>query len=204
MPPSNGLADLVRIVRGVRGTVDFSMALCICADYGRTVPRVRHIEDGIAAVTGPDAVYVRADVELTGRDKATTADFTVEAGADVSFVLTWNESHREEPPRTDPLEAVDRTPKFWSDWLSVCKYTGRWAEEVHRSLITLKALTYRPTGGTVAAATTSLPEQPGARGTVTTAIAGCGTPRSPWRRWCPAATPKRPRPGAIGCFARGR
>lgn len=161
MPPGDGLADLVRIVRGVRGTVDFSMALRIRADYGRTVPWVRHIEDGIAAVTGPDAVYVRADVALTGRDHTTTADFGVEAGADVGFVLTWTESHRDEPPRTDPHRALERTQAFWSDWLSGCQYTGRWSEEVHRSLITLKALTYLPTGGTVAAATTSLPEQPG-------------------------------------------
>ncbi|MCW2523451.1 MAG: glycoside hydrolase 15-like protein [Frankiales bacterium] len=161
MPPRDDTADLVRIVRGVEGSVDFSMLLRIRFGYGAVVPWVRHINDGIAAVAGPDAVYLRSDVQLSGQDHHTAAEFTVSAGEQVSFVLTRVDSHEEEPDPTDATEALEQTQAYWADWISTCSYRGRWEAAVKRSLITLKALTYLPTGGIVAAATTSLPEEPG-------------------------------------------
>lgn len=160
MPPRDEVADLVRIVRGVRGSVDFAGLLRIRSDYGSVVPWVRHIDGGIAAVAGPDAFYVRSEVALTGQDHSTLAEFTVSEGEQVSFVLSWAQSHLDEPAATDAESALADTEAYWLDWISACKYSGRWPEQVHRSLITLKALTYRPTGGIVAAATASLPEQP--------------------------------------------
>jgi GH15 family glucan-1,4-alpha-glucosidase len=161
MPPRDEVADLVRIVRCERGSVDFAMLLRIRFDYGQVVPWVRHLPDGIGAVAGPDAVYLRSDVELHGRDHHTAAEFTLGEGQSRSFVLTRVESQQDEPEATDAEAALADTERFWLDWMSGCTYQGRWSEQVHRSLITLKALTYRPTGGIVAAATTSLPEQPG-------------------------------------------
>ncbi|MDQ2837529.1 MAG: glycoside hydrolase family 15 protein [Actinomycetota bacterium] len=160
MPPRDEVADLVRIVRCEQGSVEFATLLRIRCDYGKVIPWVRHVDGGIAAVAGPDAIYVRSEVELTGRDHSTGAEFTVAEGEQVSFVLTRTDSHADEPGRTDPDSALADTEVYWRDWMSGCEYRGRWPEQVHRSLITLKALTFRPTGGIVAAATTSLPEQP--------------------------------------------
>ncbi|MEO6700348.1 MAG: glycoside hydrolase family 15 protein [Jatrophihabitantaceae bacterium] len=161
MPPRDEVADLVRIVRGLSGHVDFATVLRIRCDYGKVLPWVRHIDGGIAAVAGPEAIYVRSDIELTGRDHSTAAEFRVAAGAQVGFVLSRAESHQDEPPATDPVRALAETEQFWRDWIGRCQYRGRWSEQVHRSLITLKALTFRPTGGIIAAATSSLPEQRG-------------------------------------------
>jgi GH15 family glucan-1,4-alpha-glucosidase len=161
MPPRDEIADLVRIVRCTEGSVDFSGVLRIRSDYGRVLPWVRHIDRGIAAVAGPDAFYLRGDVELKGRDHSTVADFTVSSGEQVSFVFSRTESHLPEPASIDPGSALDDTVSYWREWISGCGYSGRWAAQVRRSLITLKALTYRPTGGIVAAATTSLPENRG-------------------------------------------
>ena len=161
MPPRDDVADLIRIVKGVEGTVEFASVLRIRFDYGRVVPWVRHVEDGIGAVAGPDAVYVRSDVPLTGRDHHTTADFALSAGEQVSFVMTRVASQDDMPNSTDAATALADTEQYWTDWISACTYDGRWSEQVRRSLITLKALTFRPTGGIVAAATTSLPEHPG-------------------------------------------
>jgi GH15 family glucan-1,4-alpha-glucosidase len=163
MPPRDEAADLVRIVRGLEGTVDFSLILRIRFGYGSVVPWVRHIKSGIAAVAGPDAVYLRSDVELSGRDHHTVAEFCVHAGEQVEFVLTRTDSHEAEPQPTGAAEALAQTQAFWADWIAGCDYSGRWEDEVKRSLITLKALTYLPTGGIVAAATTSLPESPGGK-----------------------------------------
>ncbi len=161
MPPRDDCADLVRIVCGLEGTVDFATVLRIRFDYGHVVPWVRHIDGGIAAVAGPEALYLRSAVPLTGHDHHTSGEFSVSAGDRVGFVLSRAESHLPEPPPTDAEQALLDTDKFWRDWIAGCDYSGRWQAEVRRSLITLKALTYQPTGGIVAAATTSLPEQPG-------------------------------------------
>jgi GH15 family glucan-1,4-alpha-glucosidase len=115
----------------------------------------------VLAVAGPEAVTLRTPVELRGRDFRTVADFEVAEGQIVPFVLTHHPSHRPPPAARDPLEALDFTERWWLDWVSRCTYRGPWREAVVRSLITLKALTYRPTGGIVAAPTTSLPETPG-------------------------------------------
>ena len=161
MPPRRSEADLVRLVRCEQGSVDFATVLKIRFDYGRVLPWVRGVAGGIGAVAGPEAVYLRSDIELEGRDHETGAEFTVRQGEQVSFVLSRVQSHHAEPKTADPDEALADTVTYWRDWIAGCEYDGRWTEQVHRSLITLKALTYRPTGGIVAAATTSLPEQPG-------------------------------------------
>ncbi|MGX7679348.1 glycoside hydrolase family 15 protein [Jatrophihabitans sp. DSM 45814] len=161
MPPHDGSSDVVRIVRGEEGSVDFATLIRIRFDYGRIVPWVRSIEGGVGAVAGPDAVYIRSDAELIGQNHHSEASFSVSAGEQVAFVLTRVASHEPEPAPVDPVQALADTERYWQDWLSRCSYSGRWQEQVRRSLITLKALTYAPTGGIVAAATTSLPERPG-------------------------------------------
>jgi GH15 family glucan-1,4-alpha-glucosidase len=161
MPPSDSAHDVVRVVEGIRGQVRMAMKLVIRFDYGITVPWVRRGDGGLTAIAGPNALVLRADVETSGEGLSTTADFTVAAGERVRFVLSWHLSHEERPPPIDAGEAVGRTEKYWREWCSQCTYKGEWREAVMRSLITLKALTYLPTGGIVAAATTSLPEQLG-------------------------------------------
>ncbi|HXF36651.1 MAG TPA: trehalase-like domain-containing protein, partial [Actinomycetota bacterium] len=161
MPPRAGDPTLVRLVEGVRGRVAMRMELVIRFDYGSIVPWVRRTGDALWAVGGPDAVAVRADVPMRGRDLATVADFQVGAGERVAFSLAWRESHRSPPPAVDPVRTVEETERWWRRWAERCTFRGPWREAVVRSLITLKALTYRPTGGIVAAPTTSLPEEPG-------------------------------------------
>ncbi|GAA3269675.1 glycoside hydrolase family 15 protein [Paenarthrobacter aurescens] len=161
MPVRDDAVDLVRIVEGLSGEVTMQMELVLRFDYGRVVPWVRHSEHGISAVAGPDSAYLTTPVTLEGRDKRTVSEFTVRAGERVPFVLRWAPSHVREPRRIDPFRAVSVTEKFWLEWISRSEMTGKYKEPVERSLITLKALTYAPTGGIVAAATTSLPEQLG-------------------------------------------
>jgi GH15 family glucan-1,4-alpha-glucosidase len=161
MPPRTAAADLVRIVEGRRGRVHMRMELIIRFDYGSIVPWVRHIARGIRAVAGPDTLYCRTNVELRGENLHTVADFTVAAGQRVSFALTWCQTHHPEPEECDPERTVQETETWWREWSSRCTYDGEWRDAVLRSLITLKALTYAPTGGIVAAATTSLPEMIG-------------------------------------------
>jgi GH15 family glucan-1,4-alpha-glucosidase len=162
MPPRGDEPPvLVRLVTGVSGTVDMSLTLRIRFGYGSIVPWTVRTGDGHKATAGPDSLWLRTPVPLTGRDLAHTATFRVAAGDSVPFVLTYLPSHQGEPARLDPLGALDRTRKFWDDWVSRCTYDGPYREAVIRSLITLKALTYQPTGGIVAAATTSLPEDIG-------------------------------------------
>ena len=158
MPPRETKPDLVRIVEGIRGRVDMSMELVLRFDYGNIVPWVRNLDGTLVAVAGPDAVALHTPVELEGRDLRTIAEFTVEPGDRVPFVLTWFPSHEPLPPAIDAEEALKQTVGFWEEWSSHCTHTGRWDEALRRSLLTLKALTYAPTGGIVAAATTSLPE----------------------------------------------
>lgn len=161
MPPRGGAAEIVRIVEGVSGHVRMRMELRLRFDYGHIVPWVRQDGDELAAVAGPDAVWLRTPVPLHGEHLSTVAEFEVAAGERVPFVLTYQLSHLARPTPTDAEAAVAQTERFWADWIEQCSYRGEWASPVRRALVTLKALTYAPTGGIIAAATTSLPEQLG-------------------------------------------
>lgn len=161
MPIRTEAIDLMRIVEGVEGRVAMRMEFVLRFDYGSIVPWVRAVEGGIRAVAGPDAVFLRTSVPLRGEGLATVAEFEVAAGESVTFDLTWTESHDPHPSQGDPRAYLVELEQFWREWSSHCTYEGPWRDAVMRSLITLKALTYAPTGGIVAAATTSLPEQIG-------------------------------------------
>ena len=160
MPPRDGRSDLVRIVRGLRGRVSMRMELVLRFDHGRTVPWVTRMEDGdLRAVAGPHQVTLRTAVPTHGENLRTVADFEVGEGEEATFVLTHSPSHLPPPEPADCRRQLDETEAFWTDWMGTCPYRhGAWAPAVRRSLLTLKALTYRPTGGIVAAPTTSLPE----------------------------------------------
>jgi GH15 family glucan-1,4-alpha-glucosidase len=161
MPPADG-ADLVRIVIGRSGRVVFQTELVVRFNYGATVPWVSRLDDGtISAIAGPERLVLRAPAALYGEDLKTVGEFTVEAGQSVPFVLSHGPSFQNPPPPIDPFNALARTEAFWRQWSDRCPDVGPWTEAVKRSLITLKALTYAPTGGIVAAATTSLPERLG-------------------------------------------
>jgi GH15 family glucan-1,4-alpha-glucosidase len=161
MPPRERDPDLVRVVEGVTGRVPMRMELAIRFDYGRSVPWVRRLDGRVYAVAGPDAVVLDTPVATRGEDLRTVSEFEVAAGERVPFVLEWHRSHERPGPPIDAFAAVVDTGGWWEDWVGRCNYGGEWRDPVVRSLITLKALTYAPTGGIVAAATTSLPEQPG-------------------------------------------
>jgi GH15 family glucan-1,4-alpha-glucosidase len=161
MPPRTDSPAVVRIVEGVRGQVDLEMTLRLRFDYGKVVPWVYREHDSLVAVAGPDAVWLRTPAALHGENLATRATFTVRAGDRVPFVLTWQPSHLPEPETIDPVHQLGVTEGYWRGWVSACTYEGEWRDAVVRSLLTLKALTYAPTGGIVAAATTSLPEKLG-------------------------------------------
>lgn len=161
MPPRGTAPDLVRVVEGVRGRVRMRMLLRLRFDYGHDVPWVRRQGQDLTAIAGPNAVWLRTPVPLRGEDMTTVAEFEVEAGQRVPFVFTHGPSWQPRPDPVDAEKALKDTEMYWRDWISGCQYTGPWKEEVRRSLVVLKALTYAPTGGIVAAATTSLPEQLG-------------------------------------------
>jgi len=155
-----GPSHLVRLVVGVRGTLRLCTELIIRFDYGASVPWVRRMENGdLLAVSGPDMLVLRTSAELRGERLTTVGEFTVAAGETIPFVLTHCLSHLSEPEPIDARDALGRTQAFWEEWTSAHHGTGPYADCVTRSLITLKALTYMPTGGIVAAPTTSLPEQ---------------------------------------------
>ena len=162
MPPRGHAADLIRIVEGISGAVPMFGELRLRFDYGRVMPWVRRRGQRIEAVAGPDAVWLSTPAPTQGREWSTVSEFTVRAGDRVPFVLTWVPSHHQAPAVVDAENALLDTVSFWESWsASGTPLTGRYAEPVRRSLITLKALTYAPTGGIVAAPTTSLPEQIG-------------------------------------------
>jgi GH15 family glucan-1,4-alpha-glucosidase len=161
MPPRGEASDLIRIVEGVRGRVPMRMELRLRFGYGRVVPWVYREAGDLVAVAGPDAVWLRTPTHTSGRDLATVAEFSVGPGDQAPFVLTWCPSHLPPPEPVDPVVELGATEGFWQGWMSACTYDGEWREAVVRSLLTLKALTYAPTGGIVAAATTSLPERLG-------------------------------------------
>ena len=163
MPPRDNHEPpvLVRIVTGISGTVDMEVTLRLRFGYGAIVPWAHKVEGGIKAIAGPDSIWLRSPVELTGQDMAHAGAFRVEAGDRVPFVLTYAPSHHAEPGHLDADLSLTQTRRYWDDWVSRCTYEGAYRDAVIRSLITLKALTYRPTGGILAAATTSLPEDIG-------------------------------------------
>ena len=161
MPPRDSAPDVVRIVQGISGRVAMRSELRLRFDYGHLVPWVRRDDGQVVAVAGPDAVSLRSDVHQYGRDFATYADFEVSAGDQAWFVLTWHASHDPAPEPVDALAQLRPTETYWTDWIRRCRDSGAASAEVNRSLLTLKALTYSPSGGIVAAPTASLPEQLG-------------------------------------------
>lgn len=164
MPQRDRAPDVMRIVEGISGTVQMRGELRLRFDYGSIVPWMRRSEGHRIAVAGPDSVWLRSyppQLPMYGKDFCTYADFSVSAGDSVAFVLTWHPSHETRPRRVDPYEALAHSVEDWEKWSAKCTYDGPWREAVLRSLITLKALTYAPTGGIAAAVTTSLPEEIG-------------------------------------------
>lgn len=161
MPVRDKHSKIVRIIKGLRGETAFRMELALRFDYGRTVPWVTRIEDGIRAIAGPNLAVLHASVGVCGENLKTVAGFTVREGERAWFSLTYGISYERDPKQTDVWVALKKTQDFWQGWSGKLKYEGEYRLAVERSLITLKALTYRPTGGVVAAVTTSLPESIG-------------------------------------------
>ncbi|MDA9421978.1 glucoamylase [Bradyrhizobium sp. CCBAU 53380] len=161
MPPRGKESDIVRLVRGISGAVKMRMELIIRFGFGANIPWVRRIDHSLMAVAGQDMTVLRSPVETRGEDLTTLSDFEVKAGETVPFVLTYSPSHLDPPAPIDPDIALQETEKFWQDWCTHWSRDGDYQDLVMRSLITLKALTFAPTGGIVAAPTTSLPEKLG-------------------------------------------
>jgi GH15 family glucan-1,4-alpha-glucosidase len=198
MPVSDERWDVVRIVEGLTGSVAMRMELVVRFDYGSIVPWARRSGDALVITAGPDTLELRASVPCEGENLKTVAEFQTAAGRSESFVLTYRPSHRPDEGAIDAQEALQRTAAKWHGWSSRCVYRGRWRAQVLRSLITLKALTYHPTGGMVAAPTTSLPEKIGSvrnwdyrycwlRDATFTLnallLAGYGEEATAWREW---------------------
>jgi GH15 family glucan-1,4-alpha-glucosidase len=161
MPPRGDAPDIVRIVEGLSGHVPMRSELIIRYDCGHIVPWVRRVDGGRIAIAGPDALSFRTPVKTRGKDFTTVSDFTVSPGERIPFVLTWFPSHEPFPEEIDPEQALDDTEDYWLSWATICDHEGDYHEEIQQSLLVLKALTYQPTGGIVAAPTTSLPESIG-------------------------------------------
>lgn len=165
MPPRDGgkPSAVVRLVKGMRGRVAMSCELVLRFEYGLAVPWVTRLDDGaLRAIAGPAMVVLRTPVDLRGEDLKTVGTFSVSAGETVPFVLSYGRSYLDSPVAPiDPIAALRDTEAFWRDWSTGCRAAGKWSGAVRRSLITLRALAYRPTGGIVAAPTTSLPEKLG-------------------------------------------
>jgi GH15 family glucan-1,4-alpha-glucosidase len=161
MPIRGVQPDLVRIVEGLRGRVPMHLELIIRFDYGSVVPWVRHEEGRLHAIAGPNGLVVASSVPLRGENMTTVADFVVERGDRVSFAMTWHPSHEPVPASPDPDQTLSETESWWREWIGRCQDSGPYRDPIVRSLLVLKALTYAPTGGMVAAGTTSLPESLG-------------------------------------------
>jgi len=162
MPLKGNGCDVVRLVCGVEGRVPMRGELVIRFDFGSTVPWVSRLDDGtLRAIAGPQMLLLKTPAPLRGEEFTTVSEFTIEPDQCIPFVLSHGPSHLPPPELPDPTTALQETEKFWSDWSATCIEAGRWSHTVRRSLITLKALTFAPTGGMVAAATTSLPEKIG-------------------------------------------
>ncbi|MFC8261746.1 glycoside hydrolase family 15 protein [Streptomyces sp. NPDC057291] len=161
MPPRDSAPQLIRIVEGISGRVSMRSELRMRFSYGRVIPWVHRVDGRTVAVAGPDSVWLDTPADTFGENLTTYSDFTVAPGDRIEFTLSWQPSHREPPALPDPESALEATEDFWREWVEQCTYHGPYREAVVRSLITLKALTYAPTGGIVAAPTTSLPEDIG-------------------------------------------
>jgi GH15 family glucan-1,4-alpha-glucosidase len=161
LAPDRRRVDLVRIIRGEEGIVKMTMEMIFRFDYGSIVPWVRRRQDGLSAIAGPDALLVRTPVDLQGRDETTVAEFDIRAGETIPCTLSWYASHQTEPAAYDAVAVLGETIRYWEDWSRRHEAKSEWRDAELRSLLTLKALTYRPTGGIVAAPTTSLPEKLG-------------------------------------------
>ncbi len=164
MPPRETAPDVVRIVEGIRGSVRVRMELVMRFDYGSIVPwvqRMRDADNARIAVAGPDGLCLRTPIDVRGENLRTVADFTVEEGDRIPFTLTWFPSYAAWPNEIDSEQALLDTEEYWTAFCDRCTFEGAWHDELHRSLVVLKALTYAPTGGIVAAPTTSLPEHIG-------------------------------------------
>ncbi|MBW8740180.1 MAG: glycoside hydrolase family 15 protein [Streptomyces turgidiscabies] len=161
MPPRDGAPQLIRIVEGVSGRVPMRSTLRMRFSYGRVVPWVHRHEGRTVAVAGPDSVWFDTTAETYGKSLTTYSDFTVAPGDRIAFTISWEPSHKQPPALPEPEQSLEATEEFWREWVEQCTYHGPYREAVVRSLITLKALTYAPTGGIVAAPTTSLPEDIG-------------------------------------------
>jgi GH15 family glucan-1,4-alpha-glucosidase len=160
MTRHSGFSDVVRVVRGLRGTVAMHAELVVRFDYGSVVPWVSRQPDGrLLFIAGPDRVMLDTRVPLRGEDMRTVGEFTVDAGQDIAFTLSWSPSYRRPPKRFDATAALGQIEAFWSHWVAAFRPAGEWSDAVLRSLLTLKALAHRETGGIVAASTTSLPER---------------------------------------------
>jgi GH15 family glucan-1,4-alpha-glucosidase len=205
MPPRGEHSDIVRIVRGITGKVALRMDLALRFDYGRTIPWVAHTPDGLRAICGQDMVVLRTAAKLKGEGMSTTSEFTIRAGVELTFTLTYASSIGKDgntpvkdPAPFSPQDALNDTLTFWREWSARNTFKGPHSDAVHRSLMTLKALTYRPSGGIVAAVTTSLPEKIGGnrnwdyrycwlRDTSFTLLilmrAGYQEEATAWRRW---------------------
>jgi GH15 family glucan-1,4-alpha-glucosidase len=158
MPIREHHPEVVRLVEGVRGKVEMEMTLTIRFGYGSIVPWVRRLDGTLSAIAGPDGLSLWTPVHTEGKDMSTVARFTVTEGQQIPFSLSWFAASDEPPRPVDAVYAINDTENWWRQWVDQCSYEGDYKEEVVRSLVTLKALTYEPTGGIVAAATTSLPE----------------------------------------------
>ena len=161
MPPRGTAPDIVRIVEGLDGDVRMRSELAIRFDFGKIVPWVRRVDHARVATAGPDALCLRTPVEIHGEGMTTVSEFVLGRGERIPFALTWFPSHQELPGEIDPEVALAETEDYWLDWAGRCDREGDYHEEIHQSLLLLKALTYAPTGGIVAAPTTSLPESIG-------------------------------------------
>jgi GH15 family glucan-1,4-alpha-glucosidase len=158
MTPGDDVPNLLRLVVGKRGDVPMKSELVIRFDYGSVVPWVRRTDAGISAIAGPDTLRLHTEVPLRGEDLKTEAEFTVKEGQSIPFNLTWHASHHEAPSHVKVEKEIHKAERWWLQWSDRCSYKGPYRDAVMRSLITLKALTFLPTGGMVAAPTTSLPE----------------------------------------------
>ena len=196
--------DVVRIVEGRKGTVAMEMETTFRFDYGSVVPWVTARPGGLRAIAGPDALRLRSTVAMRGVDFATKADFAIEEGQKIPFTLTYYPSHEKEPGPKHPFQMLSDTESWWRKWTEPCTIAEQWREPVLRSLITLKALTYGPTGGIVAAATTSLPEQIGGQRNWDYRICWLRDSTFTLYAFRLRAIPRRQRRGANGCCVRSR
>ncbi|MER6304923.1 glycoside hydrolase family 15 protein [Streptomyces sp. NPDC001657] len=158
MPPREGAPQVIRIVEGIRGRVPMRSQLRTRFAYGKVVPWVHSVDGRTVSVAGPDSVWLDTPASATARHGTVVSEFAVSQGERIAFTISWQPSHRQPPAVADPEGALEATEEFWREWVERCTYDGPYRDAVVRSLITLKALTYAPTGGIVAAPTTSLPE----------------------------------------------